>query len=311
MIDTTLTFGSLFAGIGGIDLGLERAGMKCLWQVEIDEYANKVLKKHWPNVTRYGDIRTVDFTKAKYVDVIAGGFPCQDISTAGKRKGIKGERSGLWKEFHRAIREIRPRFIVVENVSALCHRGLDTVLADLAASGYDAEWDCIPAAAVGAPHRRDRIFIVAYTQSIRSSEGKQNTTLPSRKRGMGFTGCSQNVADTTLNRCKQMPKRFIDQGCPIRTSMVFQEGQEIFANTNTERLEARILQAATKRSLERYRCTIGKEQWQTEPRVGRVVNGVPDRMDRIKCLGNAVVPQVAEFVAREFILKNPAIRDGE
>lgn len=158
----TLRFISLFAGIGGIDLGLERSGMQCVAQVEINEHARSVLKKHWPDVPRYRDIRSVSAWNLPACDVLAGGFPCQDISNAGKRAGITGERSGLWTEFARLIRELRPQYVLVENVAALINRGLSTVLGDLAACGYDAEWDCIPASAVGAPHTRERLFIVAY-----------------------------------------------------------------------------------------------------------------------------------------------------
>src|SRR6266704_6055187 len=118
-----LTYGSLFSGIGGIDLGLDRAGFQCQWQVEINEYAQKVLAKHWPDVARYGDIRTVGKHILEAVDLIAGGFPCQDISNAGKRAGIEGERSGLWSEYFRVICELRPRYIIVENVAALLGRG--------------------------------------------------------------------------------------------------------------------------------------------------------------------------------------------
>ena len=157
-----LTFGSLFAGIGGFDLGLERAGMQCKWQVEIDEYANKVLSKRWPDVRRWNDVRTWPQPDTEYVDIICGGFPCQDISNAGKKAGIDGERSGLWSEIVRTACEIRPRYILVENVSALLVRGIDTVLGDLAACGFDAEWECLPASAFGAYHNRDRVFILAH-----------------------------------------------------------------------------------------------------------------------------------------------------
>lgn len=155
-----MTLGSLFSGIGGFDLGFERAGYEIKFQVEIDEYCQRVLARHWPDVQRFGDIRTIE--RLPNVDVLCGGFPCQDISHAGKREGIDGERSGLWSEFVRIIRLVRPRYVVVENVSALLVRGMGRVLGDLSASGYDAEWDCIPACAVGAPHRRDRVWIVAY-----------------------------------------------------------------------------------------------------------------------------------------------------
>lgn len=165
MAGSDFTFGSLFAGIGGMDLGLERAGMKCVWQVEIDDYCQRVLAKHWPDVRRHNDVRTFPPTEADEwrCDLIAGGFPCQDISNAGKRAGIDGERSGLWSEFARIIRVVRPRYVLVENVAALTSRGLDRVLGNLASLGYDAEWDCLQAKEFRLPHRRSRLFIVAYS----------------------------------------------------------------------------------------------------------------------------------------------------
>lgn len=158
---------SLFAGIGGFELGLERSGyFETVAQCEIDPYCNRVLAKHWPDVRRYGDIRELDGNRlvreCGRIDAICGGFPCQDISTAGKGAGIGGSRSGLWKEYARIIGEIRPRYVIVENVSALLSRGMGTVLADLSALGYDAEWHCIPASYCGAPHNRDRLWIIAY-----------------------------------------------------------------------------------------------------------------------------------------------------
>ena len=172
----SLTFGSLFAGIGGLDLGLERAGMKCEWQVEIDPYALNVLHKHWPDVPKWRDVRTWppkglapgDF----YVDLICGGFPCQDISNAGKRAGIDGERSGLWREFARIVRVVRPRYVLVENVSEILVRDLGRVLGDLATCGYDATWQSIQAAHVGAPHRRERVFIVGYSDEFGFPESR-------------------------------------------------------------------------------------------------------------------------------------------
>src|SRR5687767_14421804 len=131
-----MTFGSLFAGIGGFDLGFERAGMRCVWQVEIDPYCRRVLAKHWPNVRRHDDVRTFD---GEPCDVLCGGFPCIDISNAGERAGLSGADSGLWREMVRAVRMVRPRIAVVENVAALLCRGMGTVCGDLAESGYDAE----------------------------------------------------------------------------------------------------------------------------------------------------------------------------
>lgn len=156
----------LFSGIGGFSLGLERAGMRTVAFCEIDKKARLVLKKHWPNVPVFEDVSTLSKEDIhEPVDVICGGFPCQDISLAGRGEGLNGKRSGLWFEFHRLIKEIRPSYAIIENVSALRSRGLDKILRSLAEIGYDAEWHCIPASAVGAPHQRDRIWIVAYPSS--------------------------------------------------------------------------------------------------------------------------------------------------
>lgn len=159
-----LSIGSLFSGIGGLELGLEWAGVgETAWQVEQDPYCLKVLARHWPNAARYSDVREVGAHNLPPVDVICGGFPCQDISDAGLKAGIDGEQSGLWSEYARIIRELRPRYVVVENVAALFVRGFGRVLGDLASLGYDAEWSVVSACAVGAPHTRERVFVVAYT----------------------------------------------------------------------------------------------------------------------------------------------------
>jgi DNA (cytosine-5)-methyltransferase 1 len=153
----------LFSGIGGFSLGLERAGgFRTVAFCEIDPYCRAVLRKHWPDVPIHEDVTKLNASDVGSVDVICGGFPCQDISLAGAGAGIEGERSGLWREYARLIRELRPRFAIVENVAALLGRGVGRVLGDLAEIGYDAEWDCIPAAAVGALHYRDRFWLIAY-----------------------------------------------------------------------------------------------------------------------------------------------------
>jgi DNA (cytosine-5)-methyltransferase 1 len=170
-----MNFLSLFSGIGGLDLGLERAGMTCVGQVEIDPFCRRVLAKHWPDVWKHDDVTTLtgEMTREHCgkVDLIAGGFPCQDISLAGEsngrgRAGLDGARSGLWTEFARLLREVRPRVCLVENVAALVGLGLGRVLGDLAESGFDAAWDCIPAAAAGARVFRDRVFIVASSDPM-------------------------------------------------------------------------------------------------------------------------------------------------
>jgi DNA (cytosine-5)-methyltransferase 1 len=167
--------GSLFTGIGGIDLGLERAGLcRTVWHAETDRHCVSTLRRHWPDVPNHGDVATVDFTRVQPVDVLHGGFPCQDISEAGHGAGLEGTRSGLWSEFIRAIRDLRPRLVIVENVSALLGRGIDVVLGDLAASGFDAEWSSVRASDVGAAHTRQRIFIVAVAPHARGT-GPQGT----------------------------------------------------------------------------------------------------------------------------------------
>lgn len=158
---------SLFSGIGGFDLGLERAGMRPLAFCEADPFCRSILAKHWPEIPIYDDIRTLTSARLRAdgiaaADLICGGFPCQDVSTAGPGGGLDGSRSGLWWEMHRLISEERPRWALIENSPALRRRGMGALLGALAAIGYDAEWHCVPASAVGAPHDRDRIWIVAY-----------------------------------------------------------------------------------------------------------------------------------------------------
>jgi len=165
----------LFSGIGGFSLGLEASGhFKTVAFCEINPKCHSTLSRHWPEAPIYEDITTLNAKRLRTdgiaVDALCGGFPCQDISTAGKGEGLAGERSGLWREYARLIRELRPRLVFVENVSALLGRGLGDVLADLASFGYDAEWHCIPASYVGAPHERDRIWIAAYPISERLSQ---------------------------------------------------------------------------------------------------------------------------------------------
>ena len=162
-----MKLGSLFSGIGLFDLGLENVGFETIWQVEIDKHARQVLGRHWPNVPKYEDIRAIDWSEVERPDVLAGGFPCQPFSAAGLRKGQSDERY-LWPEFYRAICSLRPRIVIVENVSALLGSPeWGTVLRDLAEAGYDAKWACIRASDVGAPHRRERIFVVAYANGQR------------------------------------------------------------------------------------------------------------------------------------------------
>lgn len=186
----------LFSGIGGFSLGLERAGFQTVAFCEIDPWCRRVLAKHWPGVPCYDDVRQLDAARLRAdgidrIDALCGGFPCQDISLAGKGAGLDGERSGLWREFRRLIGDLRPRFAFVENVGALRGRGLDAVLADLTALGYDAEWHAIPAAAVGAPHLRDRIWIVGHAADADGGRCQQQRQ-PQHRDEQGAPGCESD-----------------------------------------------------------------------------------------------------------------------
>jgi len=161
-----LTHGSLFSGIGGFDLGFERAGIKTLWQVEIDDYCRRVLAKNFPHAKRFGDIRECGAHNLARVDILSGGFPCQPVAFCGKG-GAQDDERWLWPEFQRIICELRPRFVIVENVPGLLNRGMGEVLGGLAACGYDAEWDTVSACEFQAPHTRERLLIVAYPSEKR------------------------------------------------------------------------------------------------------------------------------------------------
>jgi DNA (cytosine-5)-methyltransferase 1 len=267
----------LFSGIGGFSLGLERTGgFKTVAFCEIEPFPRKVLAKHWPEVRCYHDVRelTADRLAADGIgiDVICGGFPCQDISVAGKGAGLAGERSGLWSEFARLIGELRPRYAIVENVSALLSRGLADVLGDLAALGYDAEWHCIPASAVGAPHRRDRIWIVGYPISTRLER-----RFPSRD--LELQGETQS------------------DGSARPSSAVLADAKE-----QLERAGLCTSESFGWRGRFGNRSGAGADDWWlSEPDVGRVANGVSSRVDRLKGLGNAVVPQIPELIGRAIL----------
>jgi DNA (cytosine-5)-methyltransferase 1 len=281
-----LTIGSLFSGIGGLELGLERAGLgPVVWQVEREPYCQAVLAKHWPDAARYDDVCTVGAHNLTPVDVICGGFPCQDISQAGKRVGIGGERSGLWSEYARILRELRPRYAVVENVSDLLVRGFDVVLGDLAEIGYDAEWDCLPASAVGAPHRRDRVFLLAYPVG---APGRPETRIADG--GDWSAALRVGTAESRGRRrdVANAPGKRLEGWPTIRHEVDAPRGRLLPARHGESR---------------------GAEQWATEPDVGRLVDGVPARLVRptLAALGNAVVPQVAEVVGRLIVARERAL----
>ena len=225
-----MTVCDLFAGIGGFSLGLERSGMTIKYQVEINEYCNRILAKHWPSVKRFQDIRTIGTDQIGPVDVVCGGFPCQPFSLAGERKGAKDDRH-LWPEMLRIITALRPTWVIGENTPGIINMELDNVLADLEGAGYACQSFVIPACSIDAPHRRDRVWIVAHTSQPR-------LPLPEPQK---------------LHR----------------------EGRREKGGAAPEF------------------C-----RWTPEPGMDRMAHGVPGRMDRLKALGNAVVPAVVEQIGR-------------
>jgi len=307
----TLTVGSLFSGIGGFDLGLERAGMKVIWQSEIDPFACKVLKKHWPDVPNLGDIKKIDWTNIERPDVICGGYPCQPFSTAGKRGGATDPRH-LWPAMFNAICLLRPRYALMENVRGHLSMGFDQVLGDLASVGFNAEWQVIPAAAVGAPHKRDRVFIVAYPNNARvgtqrrevqrqKSSGEQKREVIARyvfsRRGAEMADTESEQSDVRQRRNNKTQCQTQGLQTQVRTSstnVADTDGEFVGQYGSSSDVANESQQWHDQR--ERQTTNDFGQWWEVEPDVGRVANGVPDRVDRLRGLGNAIVPQVAELV---------------
>jgi len=281
---------SLFAGIGGFDLGLERTGgFETVAVAEVDPYASTILRLRFPDALNVGDVTTAEYPHA---DVIAGGFPCQDISYAGVGAGLAGARSGLFWEVVRAIGVVRPRYVILENVAALLSRGLDVVLWALAEIGYDAEWHCIPASAVGAPHQRDRIWIVAHARGEQHESGRAPIS------GEIASELSRAAADAEAMLWAQIIGGEQDRdpagiGEVADASCLDAQGVEPGGADQEER----------PRSVQRPIGPRGDGVgwWSAEPDVGRVAHGIPKRVDRLRCLGNAVVPQIPEMIGRAIL----------
>lgn len=306
-----MKIGSLFSGIGGLELGLEAHGHETIWHSEIDPHASKVLTRHW-DVPNLGDVAKVDWDDVESPDLLCGGFPCQDLSYAGKGAGIKeGTRSGLWFEFARAIRDLRPRVCLVENVSALLARGVGIVLGDLAEAGYDARWFCLRASDVGAPHRRERLFLLAYSQgNSRRFRYGDYLLAPNPDRGGFLVNGERN-------------------GRPHEPGLEAPRGHdsdgrdEAFADSALDGLERprqtrNGWSGSTHTDWGAYEPAIRRWEALTRPAPNPTINGklsppfvewmqgfpagwtegLP-RTAALRCLGNAVVPQVASVVATQ------------
>jgi len=286
--------------------------MKCQWQIEIGKFCRKVLSRHWPKVKRHGNICEVHGKQLEPVDLVCGGFPCEDISLAsGRGVGIVGGRSGLWSEFARILGEVRPRFAFIENVPALRNRGLALVLQDLWALGFDAEWHCIPASALGAPHERDRIWIVAYPSGLFGQaliRRESNRALPeipdphgARHDAQRRTQPREETAARTFRQPCGPDLLFNESASPAGDG--FRRKARGFNPELVEKHEAP--QAADFDGEPLVRAAIARGErhaWTVEPRVVRMVYGVPHRVDRLAALGRAVVPQVAEWIGKRIMV---------
>lgn len=340
-----MTVGSLFSGIGGLDLGLEWAGFETKWFCEIEKFPQAVLRKHWPKTPIIEDVRDVKPSESiQRVDVIAGGFPCQDISWAGKGRGIdydlsekEGTRSGLWWEMWRVIRELRPRYVIAENVPALTHRGLDIVLGSLAEIGYDAEWQTISAAGVGAPHIRERVFLVAYPNNKHGrwkerggvgggvqGERGESPEVGSTKAGnvahshedvsnavcFGSSGQGRYVdaSDSAQSADRQINRTINERGQDQPDWFAGDAGQpwpvsfkrslDWDADVKRHGSEREIQQDFAAASRVRGKKGKGDEWVEIEYDFRGVAYGVSHRVGALKGYGNAVVPQVGYLVGR-------------
>lgn len=306
----------LFSGIGGMSLAADWAGVQTVAFCEIEPYCQKVLKRHWPCVPIYDDVRKLTKKRLKEdgviddertIDIVAGGYPCQPFSVAGKRRGTEDDRH-LWPEMFRIVRELRPTWVVGENVAGHVSLGLDDVLSDLESEGYQTRAFVLPALAVGAPHRRDRVFVVAYTESQQDRRREQFWIQPNAGAG------GQNVAYSGAER---LPKKGTEQqatrvaGSSKNVANVTSKGLERQQWTEHEGGRIRFINGS-KRSTQSFLgrgfdgfskimdrivteknwswpAAFGEEQYEWEP--PRVINGAKNRVPRLKALGNAVVPQ--------------------
>ena len=263
----TLKLIDTFSGIGGFSLAAEQivGGFETVAFVECEPYAQKILKKHWPNVPIYDDIRT--YRPEPYsARVVVGGFPCQDISNCGRGEGItETSRSGLFHHLMRVIRLVRPDFIVLENVAAILNNGLDTVLGELHSAGFDAEWATFPATMVGAAHQRDRWWLVGY-----------------RSNSISFNDRSKSKIQAGGN---SLTRSITSDSQSIRVEGSRKEGEQVQLEMEQTRL-----------SKWRYERNMLSNDWRSyspKPVLGRGSDGLRNRVDRLRCLGNTVVPACA------------------
>jgi DNA (cytosine-5)-methyltransferase 1 len=277
-----MKIGSLFSGIGLLELGLEWSGLgEVVWQAEANEFCLSVLEKRYPNVKRFDDVKKITKSTAEDVDILCGGFPCQDLSVAGKQAGLEGERSGLWWEFHRIVGELRPRWVVIENVYAGWAKWLPTVRKSLHELGYTCVPIRVQASNFGAPHRRSRVIIIAYANSVpvRNEPWWWSGEDWEDQAELGDDGEAQPLA--VPSRSLLVPER--------------QSTGDAVRHPDDSRCSEQWGTSPIRTKLVTPQCS---SWWSTEPNVGRVADGSSNRVDRLRALGNAVVPHCTKFIGQ-------------
>ena len=287
----------LFSGIGGFSLGVEATGhFETAAFCEIEPYCKQVLKKHWPTVPIFDDIRQLKGTDIGTIDIITGGYPCQPFSVAGKQKAEQDPRH-LWPEYFRLIQELRPTWVIGENVSGHIKLGLDSVLEDLASEGYSTRTFSISASSIGANHKRERVWTVAYSNDRNHEQKKEIRT------GWNTSNSSsQNVANSQSQWRGEPRYSYQEKRSSESSSTQPQSSSSDVANTNSKRgclWETDRQDAEDVRQSPRGEETFG--WWNIEPRVGRVAHGIPKRVDRLKTLGNAVVPHIPYYIGQAIV----------
>lgn len=296
-----LTHFSLFTGIGGADLAAEWAGFKPIGQCEWADYPTKILEKHWPKVPRWRDIRDVcadnvrDAIGETKITVLSGGFPCQPFSVAGKRKGKDDDRF-LWPEMLRVISELKPTWVIGENVAGFVNMALEDACIDLENQGYEVQAFLIPACSVGAWHKRERVFIIAHNDSTGLQKTRSEFTTTRIEQCRELDSILQNTGCELFKGGKQLGA--VSDETQRRDANIAERPSEVVSNGNGKGLEGLwgqskfVSQRETGHSISNSGETnLLGDIWESEPNVGRVANGIPSRVDRLKCLGNAIVPQ--------------------
>tara|TARA_Y100000593_G_C4323788_1_gene345514 strand:+ start:1849 stop:2727 length:879 start_codon:yes stop_codon:yes gene_type:complete len=268
-----ITLGSAFSGIGGFELGLERSSipdLRTIWQIEKNEFCRKVLARHWPNALRYNDIEKLDYSGIEVPDILCAGFPCQDISVAGKQAGLKGENSGLWYNLFELIGILRPRIVLLENVPNVVNLGLPQICGAMAEIGYDMQWGIVSAASMGAPHLRRRWFAVAYPCDqwalLQQKSGQHKEKV--------FTHRLGSAQDASYSPCKHRKKN-------SKLSKRMEEEQFVEYGSGENR---------------GFHPGNYWKGFPVKSGICRRDDGIPNRLDRIRSLGNAIVPACSEYV---------------